>query len=63
MSKKSTAKKIVLSILMVIIPCLLSVGFAWLYQRPAADLIRNTVILTGSSLCVVFAWFQGETTH
>lgn len=63
MSKKSTARKIVLSILMVAVPTLLSVCFAWLYQRPAADLIRNTVILTGSSLCVVFAWFQGETTH
>lgn len=63
MSKKSIAKKVILSILMVAVPSLLSAGFAWLYQRPASELIRNTVILSGSSLCVVYAWFQGEVTH
>ncbi len=45
---------------MILLPCLLSAGAGFLYQRPLNEQIRNTVMLTISALCLVFGWYHHD---
>ena len=57
---KINAKKIITAILIVLVPCFLSVCAGWLYERPMNEQIRNTVMVSISTLCIIFAWCHHE---
>lgn len=58
--KKINVKKILIGILIVLIPGLLSACAGFLYERPVNEQIRNTVMLSISTIVLVFAWCRHE---
>lgn len=58
--RKINWEKNMMGILIVLLSCLFSACAGYLYARPVNEQIRNTVMVSVSALCIVFAWFHHE---